>query len=73
MAFERSPGARPVNRAPAERAPGVRVDEHRPKTREEIQREVDRVVDGTFPASDPPSWGVVRKRQREKEEADADG
>jgi hypothetical protein len=38
-------------------------------TRSDVERLIDEIVDDTFPASDPPAWGVAASRlERSREE-----
>jgi hypothetical protein len=43
-------------------------------SRSAIERLIDDIVDDTFPASDPPAWGVAASRlERLREREDATG
>jgi hypothetical protein len=35
-----------------------------------VERLIDEIVDGTFPASDPPAWGVAASRLERSREGD---
>lgn len=40
-----------------------RKDARPEPSKDQVQKEVDRILDGSFPASDPPAWGAVRRHQ----------
>jgi hypothetical protein len=42
--------------------PGGAGRETRPETRRDVERLIDEIVDDSFPASDPPTWGVAASR-----------
>jgi hypothetical protein len=39
-------------------------------SRSAVERLIDEIVDDTFPASDPPAWGVAASRLARSREAD---
>ncbi len=39
-------------------------------SRSAVERLIDEIVDDTFPASDPPAWGVAASRLERWREAD---
>jgi hypothetical protein len=39
-------------------------------SRSAVERLIDEIVDDTFPASDPPAWGVAASRLERSREAD---
>lgn len=50
------------------RGPGA---EPAPETsRRAVEELIDEIVDDTFPASDPPAWGVAASRLERSREAD---
>ncbi len=38
--------------------------------RDAVEQLIDEIVDDTFPASDPPAWGVAASRLEQSREAD---
>ena len=54
---------------PTRPKPGVGVAPE--PTRSDVEQLIDHIVEDTFPASDPPAWGVAASRlARSREEGD---
>jgi hypothetical protein len=62
-----------MGETPAEKQRGGALEPHRPAATSEdaVEAEIDREVDASFPASDPPGWttGIEARYGQEEEEA----
>jgi len=47
---------------PQQEQPGGAGRETVPETRRDVELLIDDIVDDSFPASDPPAWGVAASR-----------
>jgi hypothetical protein len=59
-----------MNSSASATPPGVLPETYRGPGREAVERLIDQMGDQSFPASDPPTWGVIRARLgRSREDA----